>query len=53
MQTEIPVRVEYSLTKRTTELESILKQLSNWVNKWKYYENNKNKIMSATTDTAT
>ncbi|HXS60909.1 MAG TPA: helix-turn-helix domain-containing protein [Candidatus Sulfopaludibacter sp.] len=35
---EIPIRVEYSLTMRTTELESILKQLSNWVDKWKYYE---------------
>jgi DNA-binding HxlR family transcriptional regulator len=36
---EIPIRVEYSLTTRTMELESILKQLSNWVDKWKNYEN--------------
>lgn len=49
MHTEIPIRVEYSLTSRTTELESILKQLSNWVNKWKYYENNHNNIKSIKT----
>jgi DNA-binding HxlR family transcriptional regulator len=36
---EIPIRIEYSLTTRTMELESILKQLSNWVDKWKNYEN--------------
>lgn len=46
---EIPIRVEYSLTSRTTELESILKQLSKWVNKWKYYENNHNNIKSIKT----
>jgi DNA-binding HxlR family transcriptional regulator len=34
---EIPTRVEYSLTSRTKELEIILIQLSNWVDKWKYY----------------
>jgi len=34
---EIPIRVEYSLTSRTKELEVILIQLSNWVDKWKYY----------------
>jgi len=36
--TEIPIRVEYILTTRAKELETILYQLSNWVNKWKYYE---------------
>jgi DNA-binding HxlR family transcriptional regulator len=36
---EIPIRVEYNLTTRAKELETILYQLSNWVNKWKYYEN--------------
>ena len=34
---EVPIRVEYSLTSRAKELETILHQLSNWVNKWKYY----------------
>jgi DNA-binding HxlR family transcriptional regulator len=34
---EVPIRVEYSLTSRAKELETILYQLSNWVNKWKYY----------------
>jgi DNA-binding HxlR family transcriptional regulator len=31
---EIPIRVEYSLTQRAKELEPILYQLSEWVNKW-------------------
>lgn len=35
---EIPTRVEYSLTSRTKELETILQQLSDWANKWKIYE---------------
>ncbi len=35
---EIPVRVEYSLTLRTKELETILQQLSDWISKWKVYE---------------
>jgi len=35
---EIPIRIEYSLTTRAKELETILYQLSNWVNKWKYYK---------------
>ncbi len=34
---EIPTRVEYSLTSRTKELEIFLNQLSNWVGKRKYY----------------
>ncbi len=35
---EILIRAEYILTTRAKELETILYQLSNWVNKWKYYE---------------
>lgn len=31
---EIPIRVEYSLTTRSKELETILQQLSNWISKW-------------------
>jgi DNA-binding HxlR family transcriptional regulator len=38
---EIPVRVEYSLTHRTKELETILQQLSVWISKWKIYEKRK------------
>jgi len=45
---EIPVRVEYSLTLRTKELETILQQLSDWINKWKVYEKRK-EIKSMTT----
>lgn len=45
---EIPVRVEYSLTPRTKELETILQQLSDWINKWKVYEKRKD-IKSVTT----
>lgn len=45
---EIPVRVEYSLTLRTKELEAILQQLSDWINKWKVYEKRK-EIKSITT----
>jgi DNA-binding HxlR family transcriptional regulator len=41
---EIPIRVEYSLTNRTKELESILHQLNNWINKWKMLE--KKRIMA-------
>lgn len=41
---EIPIRVEYSLTIRTKELEIILQQLNNWINKWKIYE--KKKVMA-------
>lgn len=32
---EIPVRVEYSLTKQARELEEILVDLGQWANKWK------------------
>jgi len=32
---EIPVRVEYSLTKQARELEKILEELNIWANKWK------------------
>ncbi len=35
---EIPAHVEYKLTPRTCELEIILNQLSDWVDKWKYYD---------------
>jgi DNA-binding HxlR family transcriptional regulator len=38
---EIPVRVEYSLTPRTKELEIILQQLNDWINEWKAYEKRK------------
>jgi DNA-binding HxlR family transcriptional regulator len=31
---EIPIRVEYSLTKQTRELENILQDLEKWVSKW-------------------
>ncbi|MDQ4073287.1 MAG: helix-turn-helix transcriptional regulator [Thermoproteota archaeon] len=31
---EIPIRVEYNLTQRAKELEPILYQLGEWVNKW-------------------
>jgi DNA-binding HxlR family transcriptional regulator len=47
---EIPVRVEYSLTPRTKELETILQQLNDWINKWKVYEKRKEiKSVTATT----
>ena len=45
---EIPVRVEYSLTPRTKELETILQQLNDWISKWKVYEKRK-EIKSVTT----
>ena len=32
---EIPLRVEYSLTRRAKELEYILDDLGKWVSKWK------------------
>jgi len=38
---EIPVRVEYSLTPRSKELETILQQLNDWINRWKGYEKRK------------
>jgi len=41
---EVPIRVEYSLTIRTKELETILQQLNNWINKWKIYE--KKRVMA-------
>jgi DNA-binding HxlR family transcriptional regulator len=47
---EIPVRVEYSLTPRTKELETILQQLSDWISKWKVYEKRK-EIKNRTTTT--
>ncbi|MDN5845990.1 MAG: helix-turn-helix transcriptional regulator [Candidatus Nitrosocosmicus sp.] len=31
---QVPIRVEYSLTTRTKELQPILHQLNNWVDKW-------------------
>jgi DNA-binding HxlR family transcriptional regulator len=47
---EIPVRVEYSLTPRTKELETILQQLNDWINRWKGYEKRKEiKNVTATT----
>ena len=46
---EVPVRVEYSLTPRTKELETILQQLNDWINKWKVYEKRK-EIKSVTID---
>ena len=32
---EVPLRVEYSITKQTHELGKILKQLDNWVIQWR------------------
>jgi DNA-binding HxlR family transcriptional regulator len=47
---EIPIRVEYSLTPRTKELETILQQLNDWINRWKGYEKRKEiKSVTATT----
>lgn len=40
---EIPIRVEYSLTTRSKELETILLQLSNWIAKWNAYEEKEKK----------
>ena len=31
---EVPLRVEYSLTRRARELESILNQLNTWAKRW-------------------
>jgi len=31
---EVPLRVEYSLTKRAKELEAILDHLNNWIKRW-------------------
>lgn len=31
---QIPIKVEYSLTTRAKELQPILHQLNNWVDKW-------------------
>jgi DNA-binding HxlR family transcriptional regulator len=47
---EIHVRVDYSLTPRTKELEAILQQLSDWISKWKAYEKRK-EIKNRTTTT--
>ena len=46
---EIPTRVEYELSTRTMELESILNQLSKWVIKWKDNYNNTKSMTSITT----
>ena len=35
MYKEIPVRVEYSITKQARELEKILEELGRWADKWK------------------
>lgn len=32
---QVPIRVEYRITKQTDELGKILKQLDNWVVKWR------------------
>ncbi|MDH3361926.1 MAG: helix-turn-helix transcriptional regulator [Nitrosopumilus sp.] len=32
---EVPLRVEYSITKQTHELGNILKQLDNWILRWR------------------
>ena len=32
---EVPLRVEYSITKQTHELGKILKQLDSWIVKWR------------------
>jgi DNA-binding HxlR family transcriptional regulator len=38
---EIPIRIEYSLTPRSKDLENILQQLSNWIVKWNAHEKKK------------
>jgi DNA-binding HxlR family transcriptional regulator len=45
--TEIPPKVEYSLTTRAKELEIILKDLGEWANRWKSFE--QTKTMAAVT----
>ena len=35
MYEEIPVRVEYGITKQARELEKILEELGQWADKWK------------------
>jgi DNA-binding HxlR family transcriptional regulator len=45
--TEIPPKVEYSLTARAKELEIILKDLGKWANRWKSFE--ETKTMAAVT----
>ena len=45
--TEIPPKVEYSLTTRAKELEIILKDLGKWANRWKSFE--QTKTMAAVT----
>jgi DNA-binding HxlR family transcriptional regulator len=45
--TEIPPKVEYSLTTRAKELEIILKDLGKWANRWKSFE--ETKTMAAVT----
>ncbi len=35
MYEEMPVRVEYSITKQARELEKILEELGQWADKWK------------------
>jgi DNA-binding HxlR family transcriptional regulator len=32
---QVPIRVEYSITKQTRELGKILKQLDSWVIQWR------------------
>jgi DNA-binding HxlR family transcriptional regulator len=39
--TQIPPKVEYSLTTRAKELEVILKDLGKWANRWKSFEGTK------------
>ena len=39
--TQIPPKVEYSLTTRAKELEVILKDLDEWASRWKYLEGTK------------
>ena len=45
--TEIPPKVEYSLTTRAKELEIILKDLGKWANRWNSFE--QTKTMAAVT----
>jgi DNA-binding HxlR family transcriptional regulator len=39
--TEVPPKVEYSLTTRARELEDILKDLAKWASRWKSFEGTK------------
>ncbi len=39
---QVPIKVEYSLTKQAKELENILDDLGHWIAKWKKEKSKKN-----------